>query len=87
MDVPSTNRSFDLLDRKTNGRINIWGMTNRVERQERAYRCALEWCRVYGLTKDHIVPKYDWMDKRRKHIVGYYVLDETCTTTVATVDM
>ena len=44
---------------------------------------ALDYCRLYGLNwRDHIIPKRD-----NGKIVGYYVLDETKSTTVATVEI
>lgn len=42
---------------------------------------ALQYCRIYGLRwKKHILPKKD-----NGRLVGFYILDETMTTTVATV--
>ena len=56
-------------------------MTNRVARQSEAFETALAYCNTYGLDwKEHIYPKID-----DKEIIGFYVLDETKSTTVATV--
>ena len=56
-------------------------MTNRVAKQSEAFGKALKYCKVYGLDwKEHIYPKID-----DKEIIGFYVLDETKSTTVATV--
>ena len=56
-------------------------MTNRVARQSEAFKTALSYCNTYGLDwKEHIMPKYE-----NREIVGFYVLDETKSTTVATV--
>ena len=42
---------------------------------------ALQYCRIYGLSwKSHILPK-----KENGNLVGFFILDETLTTTVATV--
>ena len=58
-------------------------ITNRVERQGLAYNEALEYCRIYGLDhKENIVPKIN-----NNEISGYYVLDETLSTTVATINL
>lgn len=52
----------------------------RIERQVRAFERALKWCRIYGFNwKTHIQPKI-----QKRQIVGYYILDEEFSTTVAT---
>lgn len=44
---------------------------------------ALEICRLHGLDwKEHVMPKYE-----NRKIVGYYVLDETRSTTITTVEI
>ena len=56
-------------------------MTSRIARQSKAFDTAMMYCRVYGLNwREHIVPK-----KENNEIIGFYVLDETKSTTVATV--
>lgn len=53
-------------------------MTDRIKRQQEAFRQALWYCRILGLDwKNHIEPKIE-----KNEIVGYYVLDETRSTTV-----
>ena len=48
-----------------------------------AFKEALEYCRLYGLNwREHVHPKYD-----NGKVVGYYVLDETLSTTVAIVEI
>jgi len=56
-------------------------MTNRIERQSKAFDKALGYCRIFGLDfKENVITKIN-----NKEIIGYYVLDETKSTTVATV--
>lgn len=56
-------------------------MVDRVNRQQKAFAEALWHCRAWGLNwRTHIEPKIE-----NKEITGYYVLDETRSTTVATV--
>ena len=56
-------------------------ITNRIQRQQKAFELALWYCRVYGLNwRLHIIPVIE-----NKEIVGYYVLDETKSTTVKVV--
>lgn len=48
-----------------------------------AFLEALEYCRIWGLDwKTNIKPKF-----KNKALVGYYVIDETGTTTVANIDI
>jgi len=59
----------------------IFHINNRIARQSKAFKNALDYCRIYGL---------DWHTNIRpmienQEIVGYYVIDETFSTTVATV--
>jgi len=56
-------------------------ITNRIQRQQKAFELALWYCRAFGLNwKSHIRPVIE-----NKEIVGYYVLDETKSTTVQTI--
>ena len=56
-------------------------MTNRINRQSEAFKAALGYCKIFGLDwRRHIEPKIN-----DREIVGYFVTDETYTTTVATV--
>jgi hypothetical protein len=56
-------------------------ITNRIKRQQKAFELALWYCRAYGLNwKLHIRPVIE-----NKEIIGYYVLDETKSTTVKTI--
>ena len=56
---------------------------NNIVETEKAFNEALELCRLHGLVwRDHIIPKRD-----NGKIVGYYVLDETKSTAVATVEI
>ena len=58
-------------------------MVDRINRQTRAFAEALWHCRVWGLNwRTNIEPRIE-----RKEITGYYVLDETRSTTVATVQI
>ena len=58
-------------------------MVDRIERQQRAFAEALWHCRAWGLNwRTNIEPKIE-----NKEITGYYVLDETRSTTVATVQI
>lgn len=58
-------------------------MTNRINRQSEAFQTALDYCKIFGLDwRRHIEPKI-----KDKHVVGYYVIDETRSTTVATVEI
>jgi hypothetical protein len=51
------------------------------KRQQKAFELALWYCRAYGLNwKLHIRPVIE-----NKEIIGYYVLDETKSTTVKTI--
>ena len=48
-----------------------------------AFKEALEYCRLYGLNwREHVQTKYD-----NGKIVGYYVLDETLSTAITTVEI
>lgn len=60
-------------------------MRRRVERQGEAFRRALMFARMHGVGINNIVPKVEKVDKRLKQITGYYIIDETGSTTVATV--
>ena len=58
-------------------------MTNRIERQTEAFNEALEMCRLHGL---------DWRVHveaiiKEKQVIGYYVIDETFSTTVARIEI
>lgn len=58
-------------------------MVDRVNRQQKAFAEALWYCRAWGLNwRTNIKPKIE-----SKEITGYYVLDETRSTTVATVQI
>lgn len=58
-------------------------MVDRISRQQKAFAEALWYCRAWGLDwRTHIEPKIE-----SKEITGYYVLDETRSTTVATVQI
>ena len=58
-------------------------MVDRIERQQRAFAEALWHCRAWGLNwRTNIEPRIE-----RKEITGYYVLNETRSTTVATVQI
>lgn len=58
-------------------------MVDRINRQTRAFAEALWHCRAWGLNwRINIKPKIE-----NKEITGYYVLDETRSTTVATVQI
>lgn len=64
-------------------------MNSKLKRQIAAYNTALEYCRIYGLPKENIVPKvkrarWTW-NRNRVYLTGYYVLDATGTTTVKTI--
>ena len=60
---------------------NCMVMTDRVNRQQKAFEEVLWHCRAWGLNwRTSIEPKIE-----QKEIIGYYVLDETRSTTVATV--
>lgn len=54
---------------------------NRIERQSNAFKKALDYCQLYGV---------DWHTNiqpiiENKEIIGYWVIDETFSTTVAEV--
>lgn len=58
-------------------------MTNRIDRQKVAFNEALEVCRLHGL---------DWRNHietiiKENAVVGYYVIDETFSTTVARIEL
>ena len=56
-------------------------MTDRIIRQQKAFEEALWHCRAWGLNwRTNIEPRIE-----HNEITGYYVLDETRSTTVATV--
>lgn len=56
-------------------------MTNRINRQSEAFRTALDYCRFFRFDwRRHIEPKTN-----EREIVGHFIIDETYTTTVATV--
>jgi hypothetical protein len=58
-------------------------MTDRIKRQDEAFREALWCCRLYGLNwRNHVIPKIE-----KKEITGYYVLDETRSTAIKTIMM
>lgn len=69
---------------------------SRLERERVALTRAMKWCEIYGLPIDSSIkpiyerlPRRHWLPFRRKtkkeYLVGYYVIDETGSTTVATV--
>lgn len=61
-------------------------MRNRIDRQSEAFREALDYCRLFGLDwRRHIQPK---TEKRNgiSEITGYYILDESMSTTLKTID-
>ena len=61
-------------------------MTNRIDRQPEAFREALWHCKHQGLDwRRHIQPK---TEKRNgiSEITGYYILDESMSTTLKTID-
>jgi len=54
---------------------------NKIERQSKAFKKALDYCRLYGL---------DWHTNihpmiKNKEFIGYWIIDETFSTTVAEV--
>ena len=52
---------------------------NRIDRQAVAFNEALEYCRIYGLDwRNHIEAIIE-----KQQIIGYYVIDETFSTSVA----
>lgn len=58
-------------------------MTDRLNRQQKAFAEALWYCHAWGLNwKTNIEPKVE-----KREIVAYYVLDETRSTTVAIVEL
>ena len=57
-------------------------MKTRVERQSDAFKEALELCYLYGLNwREHIIPK-----TFKNTTVGYYILDETKSTVIETIN-
>lgn len=51
---------------------------NRINRQQKAFKKALDLCRIYGVDwHTHIRPMVE-----NKQIVGYWVIDETLSTAV-----
>lgn len=60
-------------------------MKDRINRQSEAFREALDYCKILGLDWHHHV--YPKIEKRAgiDEITGFYVLDETRSTTVKTV--
>ena len=57
-------------------------MKTRVQRQSDAFKDALEACYLYGLSwKEHIMPK-----TFKNTTIGYYVLDETKSTVIETIN-
>lgn len=54
---------------------------NRILRQSKAFKNALDYCRIYGLYwRTNIQPIIE-----KNEIIGYYVIDETFSTTVVTI--
>jgi len=54
---------------------------NNIDQVTEAFNQALELCKLHGLNwKDHVRPKFE-----NRELVGYYILDETKSTTVETV--
>ena len=57
-------------------------MKTRVERQSDAFKEALEVCYLYGLNwKEHIMLK-----TFKNTTIGYYILDETKSTVIETIN-
>lgn len=58
-------------------------ITYKLKDLQEAFLEALDYCRLYGVDwRISIKPKI-----KNKTIVGYYVIDETGTTTVANIDI
>ena len=58
-------------------------MSNNIRGMSEAFNEALEYCRIYGLNwKEHIKPMI-----KNKQLKGYYVIDETGSTTVARIEI
>lgn len=58
-------------------------MRNNIRDIGEAFNEALEYCRIYGLNwKEHVKPMIE-----NKEIKGYYVIDETGSTTVARIEI
>ncbi len=56
-------------------------LNNRIARQSEAFRNALDYCRIYGLDwHTNIKPMIE-----NSEIIGYYVIDETFSTSVKTI--
>ena len=59
-------------------------------KREKAYQDAVQHILENCLPLENIVPKYEmrrlkWWQKKREIHVGYYILDETLTTSVLTI--
>lgn len=62
-------------------------MKDRIDRQPAAFREALWYCVHNGLNwRNHIIPR---TEKKAgiSEVTGYYVLDETMSTAVKTIDI
>ena len=57
-------------------------MKTRVQRQSDAFKDALEVCSLHGLNwREHIIPK-----TFKNTTMGYYILDETKSTAIETIN-
>lgn len=62
---------------------NYKHMRDRINRQSEAFNEALWYCKHYGLDwRKHIEPKIE-----RNEVVGYWVLDESLSTTLKTIHL
>lgn len=86
MDAGGSLPNRDILRRNVgniNNQLDKGFMKDRINRQSEAFKEALEYCKIFGLNwRTNIQPKIE-----AKEITGYYVLDETFSTTVKTIHL